>query len=341
MSGWFDAIVGHERVVSLLERELEAPANAYLFVGATAVGKSTTARAFATALLCPTDDPTCNVCRRAMGGNHADLVPVHPEGRANLGVEQARAVVAQAALSPVEGARKVFLFEEAGLMTDQAANALLKTLEEPTRTTVFILVAESEDEFPSTVASRCRTIHFGRVSEGQLVEAFVSTGMSADDAEGLARVSGGRPGLSISLARHPEVAAFRRLWLSVPGRVTPRPGDAQRLAEEVLAALEPMIAETVGDEEDSDRKKRAERRAELALLTSGLEILASWYTDSASLQHGGPVRNSDVALADLTDVAPARAVRNAEAVLDAMVDLQLNLRRQLLLASLFATLGAD
>lgn len=341
MTGWFDDIVGHERVVSLLERELDSPANAYLFVGATAVGKSTTARAFATGLLCPTGDPACNVCRRARAGNHADLVPVHPEGRANLGVDQARSVVAQAALSPVEGARKVFLFEEAGLMTEQASNALLKTLEEPSGTTVFILVAESEDEFPTTVASRCRSIHFGRVPEPELVEALLASGMTTDDAEGLARVSGGRPGLSFSLARHPEVAAFRRLWLSVPGRVTPRPGDAQRLADEVLEALGPMISETVGDEDDPDRKKRAERRAELALLTSGLEILASWYTDSASLQHGGPVRNSDVALADLTDVTPARAVRNAESVLDAMVDLQLNLRRQLLLATLFATLGAD
>ena len=341
MSGWFDGIVGHERVVALLEREIPSPANAYLFVGATAVGKSTVARAFATALLCPTGDPSCNVCRRARAGNHADLIPVHPEGRANLGVDQARAVVSQAALSPVEGTRKVFLFEEAGLMTDQAANALLKTLEEPSGTTVFVLVAESEDEFPSTVASRCRTIHFGRVPEADLVAALGRAGLATEDAEGLARVAGGRPGLSFSLARHPEVARFRRLWLSVPGRVTPRPGDAQRLAEEVLDALTPMIEESVGGEDDADRRKRAERRAELALLTSGLEILASWYTDSASLQHGGPVRNSDVSLAEFTDVSPARAVRNAETVLDAMVDLQLTLRRQLLLATLFATLGSD
>lgn len=105
--------------------------------------------------------------------------------------------------------------------------------------------------------------------------------------------------------------------------------------------MAPMVAEAVGDEEDKERRTRAERRAELALLTSGLEILASWYTDSASLQHGGPIRNSDVPLADLTDVAPARAVANAELTLDATVDLQLNLRRQLLLANLFAHLGAD
>lgn len=341
MSGWFAEIVGHGRVVALLERELESPANAYLFVGATAVGKATVARHFATALLCPTGDPECNVCRRARSGNHSDLVSVAPEGRATLGVDQVRSIVVQAAMSPVEGERKVFLFEEAGLMTDQAANALLKTLEEPPASTVFILVAESEDEFPATIASRCRTVHFGRVAESELVSALQDTGLEPGDAEGLARVAGGRPGLAVSLARRPQVKEFRRLWLSIPTRVTPRPGDAQRLAEEVLEALAPMIAEAASGEEDKERKVRAERRAELALLTSGLEILASWYTDSASLQHGGPIRNTDVPLADLTDVVPARAVANAELVLDAAVDLQLNLRRQLLLANLFAQLGAD
>src|SRR5690606_90421 len=153
-------------------------------------------------------------------------------------------------------------------------------------------------EFPATIASRCRTIHFGRVAETDLISALVDSGLEAGDAQGLARVAGGRPGLAVSLARRPQVKDFRTLWLSIPTRVTPRPGDAQRLAEEVLEALAPMIAEAVGDEADKERKARAERRAELALLTSGLEILASWYTDSASLQHGGPIRNTDVPLAD-------------------------------------------
>jgi DNA polymerase-3 subunit delta' len=339
VSGYFTGIVGHGRVVELLERELEAPASAYLFVGAAAVGKATVAQAFATALLCPGGDPACNSCRRARQGNHSDLIPVVPEGRATLGVEQARAVVAQAAVAPVEGGRKVFLFPEAGLMTDQAANALLKTLEEPSPTTIFILVAESEDELPKTVASRCRTVHFGRVPEEEMVSALSGLDLDQPDAEGLARVAGGRPGLALALARRPQAGEFRRLWLSIPGRVTPHPGDARRLADEVLEQLSPMIEEAVAAEDDKDRRSRSERRVELALLTSGLEILASWYTDSASLQHGGPIRNTDVSLAELTDVTPARAVANADLVLDAMADLQLNLRRQLLLTSLFAALA--
>ena len=269
MSGWFDGVVGHARVISLLTTELEEPANAYLFVGAAGVGKATVARHFATGLLCPTREPGCNVCRRVMEGNHADFIPVVPEGSANLGVDQARMVVAQAAMAPVEGERKVFLFEEAGVMTDQAANAILKTLEEPTPTTVFILVAEAEDDLPATIASRCRTVHFGRVPEDELVARLAQQGVEQEQASELARIAGGRPGLALSLSRSPQAAEFRRLWLSIPTRVTPRPGDAQRLAEEVLEALAPMVTEAAGGEEDKERRARAERRAELALLTSG------------------------------------------------------------------------
>jgi hypothetical protein len=78
----------------------------------------------------------------------------------------------------------------------------------------------------------------------------------------------------------------------------------------------------------------------LSLLVSGLEILASWYSDSASLQMGGPVRNSDLDLAPFTDVAPRKAVGSAEDILDAVVDVQANLRRELVLANLFASLGS-
>ena len=74
---------------------------------------------------------------------------------------------------------------------------------------------------------------------------------------------------------------------------------------------------------------------------SGLEILASWYTDSASLQLGGPVRNRDVDLSAFTDIAPRKAVASAESVMDAVVDIQSNLRRELVLTNLFASLGAE
>jgi hypothetical protein len=226
-------------------------------------------------------------------------------------------------------------------MTDQAANALLKTLEEPSAQVAFLLVAESEDDFPPTVASRCRSVHMGRVPLPEIVDALMARGLSEEEAEGVAVVSGGRPGLALALMSRPEVARFREMWLAIPGQVTPHPGDGQRLAMGLLAQLAPLVEESVTEDLPKDKAQRARRRAEMSLLVSGLEILASWYSDAASLQLGGPIRNSDLDLAAFTDVPPRRAVSAAEEVLDAVVDIQANLRRELVLANLFSSLGSE
>lgn len=342
----YEGVIGHRRVVELLEREARKPAHAYLFMGASGVGKATVARHFAASLLCPEGaghEERCGTCRRALSGTHPDLLVVEPEGARSLGVDQARAAVSQAARAPVEAGRKVFLFEDAGAMTDQAANALLKTLEEPSASTVFILVAESEEDLPPTVQSRCRTVHFGRVGEEELAAALQASGVDGERASTVARVSGGRPGIALLLAHRPEVAEFRSQWLNVPVRVSARPGDAFRLSEELLATIEPM-AEPLSDGLSRVEKERADRdrrRAQQALLVAGLEILASWYSDSASLQMGGPIRNRDLPLSVLTTITPVQAVSRAERVLDAIVDLQANLRPRLVLANLLSALGEE
>jgi hypothetical protein len=131
------------------------------------------------------------------------------------------------------------------------------------------------------------------------------------------------------------------MWLSLPGKVTPHPGDGQRLASLVLEGLAPLVEDSMQDDLAKEAAQRARRRVEMSLLVSGLEILASWYADSASLQVGGPVRNQDLDLTALTDVSPRRAVRCAELALDAVVDVQANLRRELVLTNLFASLGSQ
>jgi DNA polymerase III delta' subunit len=340
----FEGVIGHGEIVSFLQAEMAAPGHAYLFTGAGGVGKATVAREFARLLLCPEggahEDP-CRSCRRTASGNHPDLISVEPEGRTSLGVDQARGVVSQAALSPVESPRRVFLFEEAGLMTEQAANTLLKTLEEPTAPVIFLLVAESEDDFPPTVASRCRTVHFGRVPDDELAQSLMERGIASDEARVAAMVSGGRPGLALALATRPEVARVRQAWLSLPDRLTARPGDAFGLAEEMLAILEPLANDLAGAEGTAEARDRAKKRATQSLLAGGLEILASFYVDGASLQLGGPIRNRDIPLPALTGVPPARAVANAQMVLDAVVDLAGNLRAVPVLASLFTSLGTE
>lgn len=338
MSDLFDGVIGHRKVIDLLARELVAPAQAYLFVGPESVGKEHVALRFAGGLLGGKSDERAR--RLVLAGTHPDLMIIEPEGAASLGVDQARDVVARASMTPVEAAVQVFLFPDAGSMTDAASNALLKTLEEPAASVVFLLVAESEDDFPPTVASRCRTIHMGRVSQSEIVAALEGRGVGTEQATGVAVVCGGRPGLALALMAQPEVAHFRDLWLSIPGQVSPHPGDGQRLAAVLLGELAPLVEDSVSPGLAKDKAQRARRRVELSLLVSGLEILASWYSDSASLQMGGPVRNTDLDLAPFTDVAPRKAVRSAEQVLDAVIDIQANLRRELVLANLFASLGS-
>lgn len=339
----FADVIGHERVIGLLEREAQAPGHAYLFTGPSGVGKATVARHFAASLLCDSGDADC--LRRVQSAAHPDLHLVEPDGASALTVDQARHTVSRAALAPVESHRKVFVFEEAGLMNDEAANALLKTLEEPSLTAAFILITDSEDDLPATVASRCRIVRFGRAGEAEIRQALVDRDMDAEQAGEAARISGGRPGLALALAKESEVAEYRRVWLGVPAQLSARPGDAFRLAEHVVAAAKPLLdAVKAGKEEGStreaeERQERASRRAALALQVNGLEILASWYRDAAAAQFGAPVHNEDVSPTAFTAVSPQAAVARAERVLETVEVLEGHQRPVLALAALFADLS--
>ena len=347
----FEDVIGHGAVVELLRHEALRPAQAYLFVGPESAGKAHVARRFAAAMLGPGD---ADVQRRVLKGAHPDVVVVEPDGRTSITVDQARSTVSQASLAPLEAERKIFLLEEGGILNDEAANALLKTLEEPSPSTIFLIVAESEDDLPDTVASRCRTVVFGRVDEDALVQGLARRGVETDQAEQVVRIAGGRPGLAVALATQPDVAEFRRRWLAVPLELSEHPGDAYLVAERVAAAADPLTAalrerhrdelaaaeaEGAATKAMKERHERALKRATAALFTSGLEILAGYYRDVAAAQVGAAVRNPDLPATALTRLRPAAAVAKAERVLDTVDALRSNQRPQLALAALFADLG--
>ncbi len=349
----FSGMIGHDAVRELLAAELENPAHAYLFVGPSNVGKATAARLFGAEIV-GAGDP--DAVRRGVAGTHPDLVLVAPEGRTAITVDQAREVVSASVLSPLESESKVFLFEEASMLNDEAANALLKTIEEPIRSTSFILVADSEFDLPATIASRCRTIVFGRVSEADIATGLEAQGIDPERAIEAARISGGRPGLALALASEPAVAAFRDAWLSVPESVTDHPGDAYRAASKVLAATEPLLAAVKARQEEDieqhhrdgdvpkavqDRQARELSRASDALYVTGLELLASFYRDTAASQMGADVQNTDVPVALLTRMDAKTAVAKAERIFDAIDALHANQRPNLALAALFVDLGSD
>src|ERR1019366_8534459 len=169
----FEELAGQEAVVAELRRAVSAAAaapagggrtaaagmtHAWLFTGPPGSGRSVAARAFAAALLC-TDQGCghCASCRQVRVGSHADLMLVRPDGL-SYGVKQTRNLVLRAAAAPSGGRWQAVLFEDADRATEQAANALLKAIEEPAPRTVWLLCAPSAEELVTTIRSRCRLV---------------------------------------------------------------------------------------------------------------------------------------------------------------------------------------
>jgi DNA polymerase-3 subunit delta' len=163
----FDSILGHEIPKRILRSAIERGrvAHAYLFHGPEGVGKRTLALEVARALLCR-ESPgegcgTCASCRKVRRDSHPDLRVYRCEaGQESVGVEQVRELVEEAGLRPFESRGRVFLVDRVHLLTESAANALLKTLEEPPMGSVLLLVADRITSLPDTVISRCQPVVF-------------------------------------------------------------------------------------------------------------------------------------------------------------------------------------
>ena len=166
----WDLVVGHDEQVTALREAIagDRVTHAWLFTGPPGIGKLHTARVFAAALNCPSGgDGTCETCRRILRGVHPDVHLIVPEGDFLL-VEEVRAVREEASRSRREARTAVFIFDEADRMTEAAANALLKVLEEPPANVVFVLVARSPEALVGTVPSRARTVPFVPLSLAEL-----------------------------------------------------------------------------------------------------------------------------------------------------------------------------
>ncbi len=170
----FAEVTGQDMITTVLSRaaEQDRVATAYLLSGTRGVGKTTIARILAKALNCknaPTPEP-CNVCSNCLmitKGNHVDVTEI--DGASNNSVEDARALRENIGYAPMEGRYKVFIIDEAHMLSRSAFNALLKTLEEPPPRVVFILATTEAHKFPITIVSRCQHFIFKRLSEEGLV----------------------------------------------------------------------------------------------------------------------------------------------------------------------------
>jgi DNA polymerase-3 subunit delta' len=332
----WDAVVGQDHAVAQLKAAAAHPVHAYLLVGPAGSGKRAAAAAFAGVLL---------ACDAASGGRdpdralalalaetHPDLHVFEPEG-ASLRVSDAEEITRAAHRSPVEGDRKVLVLTEFEKVA-QAGPALLKTIEEPPASTVFVVLAEEVPPELVPIASRAARIELGSVPEEAVVERLVAEGTAEELARSVAAAAGGDLRRARLLVGDRSLGVRRDAWATIPLRVDGTGHIATQLVDEVLAhidaAQEPLTdrhaleraelttqIEAYGQprtllKELEVRQKREVRRHRTGELRFGLATMAATYRDRLA---DAPDPRPHLAALDAIQGAADAWVRNPNEVL--------------------------
>jgi len=236
----FADLVGQDEAVETLRRAAAAAArivtgaadagngamtHAWIFTGPPGSGRSVAARALAAALQCERDGTgcgECHGCHTVLGGTHADVRFVVPEGL-SIGVNEMRALVLRAGTAPSGGRWQAVVIEDADRLTEAAGNALLKAIEEPPPRTVFLLCTPSThpDDISVTIRSRCRVVPLRQPPAEAVAEVLVRRdGIAPDVAAWAAAAAQGHVGRAKRLANDPEARGRREAVLAVPRRLS-------------------------------------------------------------------------------------------------------------------------
>jgi DNA polymerase-3 subunit delta' len=357
-SGVFSELIGQETVADQLERAVAGARSgagvmhAWLFTGPPGSGRSVAARAFASALLCEQGGcGQCQACRQVRAGTHADVLLVRPDGL-SYGVRQTRDLVLKAAAAPVVGRWRIVLFEDADRATEQAANALLKAIEEPAARTIWLLCAPYADDLPTTIRSRCRLVTLRMPGTAAVAQTLEAEGVSHELALSAARAAQGHVGRARRLATDPSAAGRRADVLRVPTQVGTM-GEAFKAAAALVRAAESeaevVTEELDGPERDAlrrafgegstgkgvatalrggagamrdleDRQKSRATRVKRDSLDRALLDLAGYYRDVLAVQLGAEVELANASRAEelggqAAGSLPADTVRRIEAIM--------------------------
>jgi DNA polymerase III subunit delta' len=353
----------HPHARAVLRAGLEGHlAHAYLLHGPAGTGKRAAAREFAAELLARDSPDPAGARTRVEHGTHPDLTWIAPSGAHEmLRRDVDESVVAAAAHTPFEATHRVFVLERADTMNDEAANALLKTLEEPPAYVVMLLLTDRPTQVLPTIASRCQPVRFDPVPPEALAERLRRAGVAPEAADACARLSlgDGERAEALALGDGPRLRAAaeafaratlagttgtERPWRALLQRAHEAGARARRVVEEALAEeLEylPRKEHRRRESEFSDRARRAERRAETAALDHALQLVGLWYRDVACVAAGAPelAFNTD---REIEATAPAAAARAAQATVeDTRASLSLNVAYELALEALAYRLEAE
>jgi DNA polymerase-3 subunit delta' len=279
-------VIGHRRVVSLLS---SAAARGFLpptllFAGQSGVGKFAVARALAQVINClePVATDTlpldacgrCRACDRIMRGQHVDVTVLEPDDKASIKTDVVRDVLDRVGYRPFEGRKRVVIIREADALESQAQNALLKSLEEPPPSTMFILTSAVPGMLLPTVRSRCMRLRFGRLTESEVAQVLIrQTAVSEPDARAAAALADGSVGAAMALASA-DLAVLRELafqLLRVAGQTTATTLRLQAAA--TLASVKPKIDRT-RDELGLILRMTASMLRDIELLNVGADATA-------------------------------------------------------------------
>lgn len=248
----FEKIVGQESVKNLLTQAIvqQAYSHAYLFEGPSGLGKEAMAREFAAAIFCSSEHPpchTCKSCHQVAAGTHPELriiQPEDPEKDTSVSVEVIRTMIKDIYLKPYQGQWKVYLIPQADILTFQAQNALLKTLEEPPDHAVIIMTSSKPQALLPTVLSRCQKADFRPVPR-EIIEAWLQQGrgLPKEQAAALAAYAHGTPDRAVKMLDSESYRQHVQLFLSLTdvlseGRLSPLLEAGEFLQQDKSRTLE-------------------------------------------------------------------------------------------------------
>lgn len=330
--GVWEWVVGQEQAVGHLRAAVAAPVHAYLLVGLAGSGTRAAARALAAGLICPQGGcGECRHCRLVKAESHPDVSFIDPLGAA-LGMEEVREATRLAFQSPQEAKRRVIVVSDLHA-SPAVIPALLKTVEEPPESTVMILVSERLGADTATLASRCSTIHLGRLGMDVIVKALVDRGCPLEHARNAAAQAAGDLDKAYLLAADDGLGRRQGAWRSIPSRLDGTGATVAGVVGELLAlgeaALGPLrerqaaeIAEVkaapalprgvgISRKDLEERHKRQQRKVRVEVLRAGLGALAAAYRDRLDQDPMvTPAAQSSIEAIRLVDEASSLMVRN-------------------------------